>query len=406
MAKKQQQKMNFSEIGDIFQTMSKKTALVIEDEEKPKKFISTGNYVFNALLSKNIRKGGISDNRLTVLAGPPGCGKSYMCYNVARNAQKDGYNVIYIDTEYSIELDELKRFGINTNKDKFLLVRNNKVEELKITLAKLLKDLKEKKQEGFDIGKNIIILDSIGQLASNKEIEDALDGKIKVDMSRAKGLKSLFRVITADLGYLDIPMLSTNHIYMSQDLFPQTIMGGGEGVMYSASTVIFMSTAKLDDKSGDFSFGEKTDYVQDTGQDGIKVTARAKKNRLAKPMKIKFDINFDEGTNPYKGLEAFCNEENYEKVGICKGKKDSKGNFVPGGTKYYVRHLDKTFYPKDLFNSEVFNEKVLDSLEPIIEKHFSYSSYKEQEEAYSKQEKELEKQVEKAVSNSTSKKNK
>jgi len=175
----------------------------------------------------------------------------------------------------------------------------------------------------------------------------------------------------------------------SQDLFPTDIMGGGEGVMYSASTVVFMSIAKLDDKSGDFSFGAKDDYIQDSGQDGIRVTAKAKKNRLAKPMKIKFDINWDQGTNPYKGLEAFCTEENFEKVGIARGKADKDGNFVPGGTKWYVRHLGKTLYSKDLFTNQVFNEKVLDALEPIIEEHFSYASYEEQERLYKLAEEEL-----------------
>jgi RecA/RadA recombinase len=393
MAKKQQEKMDFSEIGDIFETVSKKTALIIEEEQNERTFIDTGNYVFNALLSRNIRTGGVPDNRLTILAGPPGCGKSYMCYNIARNAQKDGYNIIYIDTEYSIELEELQRFGIDISKDKLLLIRNNKVEDLKIALAQLLRGLREKKQSGIDIGKNLIILDSIGQLASNKEVEDAIEGKIKVDMSRAKGLKSLFRVITADMGYLGIPMIATNHVYMSQDLYPTAIMGGGEGVMYSASTVVFMSIAKF--KAGDESSDHKA-FVKDLGQSGIVVTAKSKKNRLAKPMQIKFVIDFDEGTNPYKGLEAFCTEENYEKIGICKGKADTKGIFSPGGIKYYVKHLKKTFYEKELFNSEVFNTKVLDKLEPIIEEHFSYASYEEQEQSYMIQEKEIQDELDKA----------
>ncbi len=80
-------------------------------------------------------------------------------------------------------------------------------------------------------------MDSIGQLASLKEIEDAKDGKNKADMSRAKAIKSLFRIITADLGYLEIPLVATNHIYMSQDLFPIAIQSGGKGVDYSASTI-------------------------------------------------------------------------------------------------------------------------------------------------------------------------
>jgi RecA/RadA recombinase len=389
---KDQKKMDFSSIGDVFAGLSKKTSIIVEQEQKEKKFINTGNYVLNALLSKNIRKGGVSDNRLTIFAGPPGCGKSYLCYNIARNAQNDGYRVIYIDTEYAIELEELQRFGIDTDPEKLILIRNNKVEDLKIALATLLDEMKKQQQNGVDIGKNLIVLDSIGQLASNKELEDAKDAKIKVDMSRAKGLKSLFRVITADMGYLGIPMIGTNHVYMSQDLFPTAIMGGGEGVMYSASTVVFMSIAKL--KSGDESTDSKA-FVKDIGQSGIIVTAKSRKNRLAKPMQIKFEIDFDEGTNPFKGLEAFCTEENYEKVGIAKGKADKDGNFQPGGIKYYVRHLEKTLYEKEIFTDEVFTEEVLDKLEPIIESYFSYASYEEQKKAYSKMQREIQEEVEK-----------
>lgn len=371
-------KLDFSSIGNVFETVSNKTSLIIENEDEEKTFIDTGIYALNALLSRDIITGGISKNRITVFAGPPQCGKSYLCYNITRNAQKEGYRVIYIDTEFAIEKEELQRFGIDTSDEKMILMRNNKVEDLKIAMAQLLEYLKQEKQKGVDIGKNMIVLDSIGQLASSKEVEDAVEGKNKVDMSRAKSLKSFFRILTSDLGYLEVPLVATNHIYQTQDLFPQDVMGGGEGIMYSASTVVFMRQAKLDQK--DKGFGGKDDYVQDMGQDGIKVTAKSKKNRLAKPMKIKFDIDWTEGTNPYKGLEAFCTEANFDKVGIAPGKADKNGNFIPGGTKYYVRHLGKTLYRKELFNSKVFNKDVLEALRPIIKEYFSYPSFEEQQE--------------------------
>lgn len=370
--------LDFSSIGNVFENVSEKTSIIVDNQENEKNFIDTGIYVLNALLSKDIKTGGVSDNRITVFAGPPQCGKSYLCYNITRNAQKDGYRVIYIDTEFAIEKEELQRFGIDTSDDKFKLIRNNKVEDLKIAMAQLLDFLKKQKQDGVDIGNNMIILDSIGQLASSKEVEDAVEGKNKTDMSRAKGLKSFFRILTSDLGYLNIPLVGTNHIYQTQDLFPQDKMGGGEGIMYSASSVVFMKQAKLDER--DDKFGSREDYVQDMGQDGIKVTAKSKKNRLAKPMTIKFDIDWKEGTNPYKGLEAFCTEENFDKVGIAPGKADKNGNFIPGGKKYYVKHLGKTLYKKEIFNSKVFTDEVLENLRPIIREYFSYPSYKEQQE--------------------------
>ena len=206
--------IGFGKISSIIDNISKKTAIMVDKSDTNQTFIDTGIYVFNALLSKSILKGGVSKNRITIFAGPPSCGKSYLCYNIARNAQKEGYNVMYIDTEFSIEKEELQKFGIDISDERFKLIRSNKVEDLKVFLTKLLDDIKKLKSEGEDVGKFLFILDSIGQLASAKEIEDALEGKNKADMSRAKAIKSLFRIINSDLGYLDIPLICTNHVYM------------------------------------------------------------------------------------------------------------------------------------------------------------------------------------------------
>ena len=224
----------------------------------------------------------------------------------------------------------------------------------------------------------MIFLDSVGQMASNKEIEDAVEGKIKVDMSRAKALKSFFRIISSDLGYLRIPLVATNHIYLSQDLFPVAVMSGGEGLNYAASTIVYLTIAKL--KTGDEEGGSKG-YVGDLGSSGVIVSAKARKNRLAKPMMVKFEIDHTKGTNPFKGLEYFCDEENYEKVGIVKGKveKDPKTGkiTISNSNKYYIRHLDKSLYESQLFNSKVFTKEVIAALDPIIEQYFTYSSYEE-----------------------------
>jgi hypothetical protein len=151
-------------------------------------------------------------------------------------------------------------------------------------------------------------------------------------------------------------------------------MSGGKGAEYSASTIVFLSTAKL--KSG------REDEL-DLNSTGVLVTAQAKKNRMAKPKKVKFEIDHEFGTNKYKGLEFFCTPENFDKVGIAKGKKevDDEGNVTinPGGTRWYVKHLDKSFFEKQLYTPEVFTKDVLDALEPIIYKYFDYSSFEEQQ---------------------------
>jgi hypothetical protein len=192
----------------------------------------------------------------------------------------------------------------------------------------------------------------------------------------------MFRIINSDLGYLRIPLVASNHTYDSNDLYPVQIMSGGKGAEYSASTIVFLSVAKL--KTGN-------EDELDMNAQGVIVTAKAKKNRMAKPKKIKFEIDHNKGTNRYKGLEYFCTSENFEKVGIAKGKpvkdKDGKVTEVTGGGNYwYVRHLDKSMFEKQLFTKEVFNDGVLDALEPIIYKYFDYSSFEEQQEYIDKME--------------------
>jgi len=206
---------DFSKISNVVDNLSKKSMITIENLESERGYISTGVHILDALLSKSIKSGGIPKNRITIFAGPPQTGKSYLTLSIARNAQKEGYNIIYIDTEFAIEKNDFDMFGVDTsNPAKFMLLRSNRVENIKVFLTQLLGELKDQKAKGVDVSKTIIILDSIGQLASNKEVDDALEGKQKQDMTRAKAIKSLFRIISSDLGYLNIPLVATNHIYM------------------------------------------------------------------------------------------------------------------------------------------------------------------------------------------------
>jgi RecA/RadA recombinase len=365
---------DFSKISSVIDNLSKKSMIVIDNLKEEKSFISTGIYILNALISKSIKKGGVPKNRITIFSGPPQSGKSYIALNIVRNAQKEGYNIFYIDTEFAIENTDFEMFGIDIqNEDKFKLIRSNKVENLKIAVVQVLEALKIQKDKGVDVSNTLFILDSIGQLASSKEIDDALDGKQKADMSRAKAIKSLFRVITADLGYLNIPLICTNHIYMTQDMYPVAKQSGGEGVNYSASVVVYLSVSGIEDKDKDeFSLGST----------GVVVTAKSRKNRLAKPKKIKFEIDHTKGCNPYKGLEFFCTPENFEKVGIAQvkpvlNKTTGEVTYEKGGNKWYIKHLDKSFFDKQIYNGKVFNSDVIDALEPIIFDYFKYASFEE-----------------------------
>jgi len=373
---KETKKFEFSKVGSILDNIAKSVPILVEKEIKEKVFITTGVYLLDAALSGRLLGGGIATNRITAFAGESGAGKSFLCYSCARQAQKLGYCVIYIDTEQAIDLEDLPKFGIDNSLEKFRLIRSNKVEDVNITLTKLIDELKEQKLAGYELPKLMIVLDSLGQMASNKEKEDLLKGDIKQDMTKAKALGSMFRSINTDLGYLEIPLLVANHTYLTMDLFPQERLRGGNGLLYSASVIGFMSKSKL-------KTGEEDDM--DLGQSGITVLFKTGKNRLAKPKKIRFDISFVNGMNPYTGLDAFCRPEYFNQIGIAKGKEEvdkSTGEikFVPGGTRWYVSHLGKSFTTKQLFTQEVFTQEVLEKMAPIVNEYFRFKSIDEIEQ--------------------------
>jgi RecA/RadA recombinase len=373
---KEAKRFEFSKIGSILDNIAKSVPIQVEKEIKEKKFISTGVYIVDAAMSGRLLGGGVATNRISVFAGESGAGKSFLAYSCAKNAQKAGYSVIYIDTEQAVDLEDLPKFGVSNDLEKFRLVRSNKVEDINITLTQLVDELKEQKLAGYELPKLMIVLDSLGQMASNKEKADLLKGDIKQDMTKAKAIGSMFRSINNDLGYLDIPMIVCNHTYLTMDLFPQAVMKGGLALLYSASVIGFMTKSKLKDGTED---------EMDLGGSGITVLFKTQKNRLAKPKKIRFDISFANGMNPYTGLDAFCRPEYMDQIGIAKGKmevdkKTGEMTFTPGGNRWYVNHLNKSVTTKQLFTQEVFTQEVLERMAPIVNDYFRFKSLDEIEE--------------------------
>lgn len=373
--KKEIKKFEFSKVGLILDNISKSVPILIEKELKERIYISTGNYLLDASLSAKLVGGGILNGRIFGLLGESGAGKSFIAYSICKSAQRNhDYSIIYIDTENSIDLEGISKMGIDISSNKFRLVRSNKVEDINMTLTQLLDDLKDQKLAGYEIPKILIVLDSIGMMSSKKEKEDLISGSGKTDMTRAKQLNSMFRSISSDLGYLDIPMVCCNHTYLSQgSMYPQEISKGGMGLVYAASTLGFLSKSKL-------KTGEEDDM--DLGQSGISVLFKTSKNRLAKPKKIRFDISFLNGLNPYTGLDAFCRPEYFNQIGIAQGKMEvdkSTGEmkFVPGGNRWYVSHLNKSVTAKQLFNSDVFTQDVLERMAPIVNDYFRFKSLDE-----------------------------
>lgn len=326
-------------------------------------WIPTGNYLLNAQLSGTLF-GGIPNTRSLGLMGDPGTGKSFVCLNVAREAQKKGYDVIYCDTEGAIDKSSAIKFGIDANKVRYQPIKT--VTEFMTFVANLL-DLVKKAKAGGAHPKILLILDSLGMLSTDKELRDAIEGKNAADMgAKAKELRKLFRVITLDLTAAKIPLVCTNHVYAGGGFFPTKESSGGDGPIFAMSVISFLSKAQL--KEGNSS--TKT---------GIIVTSNLKKSRFTIPEPVKFHISFSNGMNPYVGLQDFIS---WEACGIGRGKieevKNAKGEkemvFTPSESaqaRWAVKHMGKTITSSQLFTPEVFTDSVLRQLDDnVIKKHF------------------------------------
>ena len=362
-----------SQYGD---TLDKSTISEIDH------FIPTGNFNLNACLTGSF-SGGYPNNRAVALAGPSGTGKTFLLLNAIKQAQSLGYSIVFYDSENAVDRDLVEKFGIDPKK--FRYEPCNTVQEFRSSVAGLTDLLIEQKNKGIELPKILIALDSAGNLATQKEIDDAKSGSDKADMTRAKLLKSAFRILMTKLGICKIPFIFTNHTYQTQDLFSQTISGGGTGPEYAASIILFLSKAKL--KEG-------------MEQTGIIVTAKPNKNRFAKPSPIKFHISFNKGMNPYIGLEEYISWDNcgiekgrfitegqYEKLNDS-GKEECRQHiydkdgkkvtvyFQPAATarKLAVAHLSDLVDLNELFTPRVMTQEVLDLLEPIVNKKFCYGA--------------------------------
>jgi RecA/RadA recombinase len=161
---KELKKFEFSKIGTILDNIAKTIPIHIDKDLKERTYIPTGNYVLNAALSGSLW-GGIGSRGISVFAGPEASGKTFLALNVIREAQRLGYSVIYIDTEYAINRSELPKYGIDNSPEKFIIIRGNQVEELNVTVTTLIDELKKAKIEGYEMPKQIWALDSLGHFS-------------------------------------------------------------------------------------------------------------------------------------------------------------------------------------------------------------------------------------------------
>ena len=316
-------------------------------------WISTGNYLLNAQISGSLF-GGIPNTRSLGVMGDPGTGKSFFCLNIAREAQKQGYDVVYCDTEGAIDKSSAANFGIDLNRVRYQPIQT--VSQFQTFVSNLL-DLVKKAKASGETPKILLILDSLGMLSTDKELNDAMKGHNAADMgAKAKELRKLFRVITLDLTAAKIPLICTNHVYAGGGYIPTKESSGGDGPVFAMSAVSFLSKAQLKDGAG-----TKT---------GIVVTSNLKKSRFTVPEVIKFHISFANGMNPYVGLQDYvtwdaCGIERgkFEEIKNAEGKKEMVFKPNASSTRWGVKHLGKTVASTELFTPEVFTEDVLRQLD-------------------------------------------
>ena len=312
------------------------------DIDETETYVDTGSYIFNGLISGSIF-GGVSNNKITAIAGESSTGKTFFSLAVVKNfldSNPDGY-CLYFDTEAAVNKSLLASRGIDL--DRLVVVNVVTIEEFRTRALKavdiyLKTDTEDRKPCMF-------VLDSLGMLSTEKEIRDALDDKQVRDMTKSQLVKGAFRMLTLKLGQANIPLIVTNHTYdVIGSYIPTKEMGGGSGLKYAASTIIYLSRKK--EKDGKEVVGNI-------------IKAKTAKSRLSKENKeVQVRLYFDErGLDRYYGLLELG-----EIGGIWK---NVAGRYEINGKKVYGKQI--------LANpQEYFTQDVMARLEEIAREEFSY----------------------------------
>jgi RecA/RadA recombinase len=323
------------EIGNDFTKLA-------SDIDETETYVDTGSYIFNALVSGSIF-GGVSGNKITAIAGESSTGKTFFSLAVVKNfldTHPDGY-CLYFDTEAAVTKSLLESRGIDTTR--LVVVNVVTIEEFRSKALKavdlyLKKSLEERKP-------CIFVLDSLGMLSTEKEITDALNDKQVRDMTKSQLVKGAFRMLTLKLGQANVPLIVTNHTYDVIGAYvPTKEMGGGSGLKYAASTIIYLSKKK--EKDG-------TEVI------GNIIKAKTHKSRLSKENKnVEVRLYYDE-----RGLDRYYGLLELGEIGGLW--KNVAGRYEMDGKKIYAKQI--------LANpEEYFTEEVMQKLDEIARKEFSY----------------------------------
>jgi RecA/RadA recombinase len=316
-------------------------------------YIDTGCMVLNAIISGSLHKG-VPKGRITGFSGPSAAGKTFIINKILANAQKKGYIPVIFDTEIAVDESSTRGVGLDPAKVKYVPVQT--VEECRNQVAALLDGIVEAKQEG----KFILSIDSLGNLASQKEIDDAEKGKFAMDMgTRAKSLKSMMRLLTFKAAKSGTTILFSNHTYDDPAaLYPSLVknQSGGKGPVYLASVLVQL--AKRDEKN------DKTDdddemIAEAKKYSGTTLRALTVKNRFIPPfLECEMYLNFKKGLDMYSGLKEMA---------------VNHGIIVQTGSTYQLDGKKIGYYKNWKSDKEVW-KKVLPALEVKLKEEYCYSS--------------------------------
>ena len=306
-----------------------------------KDYIDTGSYVFNALVSGSIY-GGVPSNKITAIAGESSTGKTFFCLGIVQHfldSDPDA-GVIYFESESAISKQMIVDRGIDA--DRMMIVPVSTIEEFRTQSCRILDKYMEQKES--DRKPMMFVLDSLGMLASNKEVEDVANDKNVRDMTKSQLIKGAFRVLTLKLGKANVPMLVTNHTYdVIGSYIPTKEMGGGSGLKYASSTIVYLSKKK--EKDG-------TEVV------GNIIKCKTQKSRLTKEnSQVETRLYYDRGLDRYYGL-------------LELGEKH--GVFTRKGNRIVVDN--SSVYPSAILKDpeKYFTEEVMEKLDEAAKKEFRY----------------------------------
>ena len=329
-------------LKDIVKEIGNEYTQLASDIDETERYVDTGSFIFNGLVSGSIY-GGVSGNKITAIAGESSTGKTFFSLAVVKNfldSNPDGY-CLYFDTEAAVNKPLLESRGIDL--DRLVVINVVTIEEFRTNALKavdiyLKKDANERKPCLF-------VLDSLGMLSTEKEIRDALDDKQVRDMTKSQLVKGAFRMLTLKLGQANIPLIVTNHTYdVIGSYVPTKEMGGGSGLKYAASTIIYLTKKK--EKDGKEVIGNI-------------IKAKTHKSRLSKENKVvEIRLFYDS-----RGLDSYYGLLELGEIGGLW--KNVAGRYEIGGKKLYAKQI--------LSEPETyFTDEVMQALDEIAQKEFSY----------------------------------